>query len=159
MRISDWSSDVCSSDLGGFIVASQQYGNGRVVVDGEGSLLDIDASFALSVGHRGTGLLEVTNGADVDVAAVDDATIRIGQNAGSHGTAIIGGAGSTLTTSGTDNSVVVAQNPSSTGSLVVEAGGRVNTLDLRAGRGGDGSITITGSGSEGGGDGKEWVDQ
>ena len=58
----------------------------------------------------------------------------------------LSGVGTTLTTSGTDNTVQVGRN-GGTGTLLVDAGAVLSTLQFEVGRDGTGTATITGEGS------------
>src|SRR3546814_8965523 len=65
MRISDWSSDVCSSDLDGTFVCSQELHRRRLAAGGSGAILNIGATFAWTGGpgsaHSAAAKAAVTN--------------------------------------------------------------------------------------------------
>jgi len=101
----------------------------------------------LTVGRDGVGTFNVDNGSTLDLSG-----IRVGENTGSDGTAVIEGAGTELTLSGTLNLGV-----SGTGSMEIRDGARVESLTAITSMGqnadGVGSLLITGAGSifQGGG--------
>src|SRR3546814_6771699 len=96
MRISDWSSDVCSSDLAG----SSQAGKGSIAVDGDGStLLAKSLSVGMQIGRNGPdteGSLSITNGGQVELHGIDSVDVNVGREAGAEGTLTVDGAGSRL---------------------------------------------------------------
>src|SRR3546814_7645023 len=96
MRISDWSSDVCSSDLAG----SSQAGKGSIAVDGDGStLLAKSLSVGMQIGRNGPdteGSLAITNGGQVELHGIDSVDVNVGREAGAEGTLTVDGAGSRL---------------------------------------------------------------
>src|SRR3546814_9503591 len=65
MRISDWSSDVCSSDLDGTFFCSQELHRRRLAAGGSGAILNIGATFAWTGGpgsaHSAAAKAAVTN--------------------------------------------------------------------------------------------------
>src|SRR3546814_20273043 len=79
MRISDWSSDVCSSDLGAITVSG---------ADGAGSASALDAGDELAIASYGTGALTISDGGAVSVGS----KAYIGFYADSIGTLTIGAA-------------------------------------------------------------------
>src|SRR3546814_6394390 len=79
MRISDWSSDVCSSDLGAITVSG---------ADGAGSASALDAGAELAIASYGTGALNISDGGAVSVGS----KAYIGFYADSTGTLTIGAA-------------------------------------------------------------------
>jgi T5SS/PEP-CTERM-associated repeat protein len=73
--------------------------------------------------------------------------VNIGAESGGSGTVTVTGLDSSLTTKGLDNEVSVGAVTSSTGSLLIEDGAKLNTLLLQVGEGGTGTATITGTDS------------
>ena len=92
--------------------------------------------------HLGDGTLTIESGADVTAR-----WIWVGDDEGSEGTVTVTGSGSTLTTTGTDNGIVVGDE--GTGTLEVLDGGLVETLVFEVGRSGVGRAVIRGVAADG----------
>src|SRR3546814_15795751 len=109
MRISDWSSDVCSSDLGvnedttepGLTLAFEEGSIGNLVVDGDGSMIELtqvapsdtgNGTFGpfLQVGRLGEGNMTVSGGADVRLEG-DSARFTLGHFVTGDGPALVDG--------------------------------------------------------------------
>ena len=92
--------------------------------------------------HLGDGTLTIESGAGVTAEA-----IFVGADEGSEGTVTVTGSGSTLTTTGTDNRIVVGDF--GTGTLTIESGADVTAEVVIVGdfEGSEGTVTVTGSGS------------
>lgn len=109
----------------------------KVVVDGASATANVDnVTYA---GLSGTGALEVTGG-----ALFTGRFLRVGQNAGSHGTLLVEGANSLLNTDSdipdtTDDTVI---GTGGTGVATVSNGGRLNTDQLWVGYQGSGDGTL-----------------
>ncbi len=130
-------------------VGDHEGSKGTVKVTGSGSTLtttstDIGNLFdGILVGVGGTGTLTIESGADVTAHG----RIYVGALEGSEGTVKVTGSGSTLTTTGTDNTVRVGDE--GTGTLEVLDGGLVETLWFDVGRTGVGRAVIRGVAADG----------
>ena len=129
---------------------------GTVSVDGTGSRLEIvetgnggllDWGPSLEIGEAGEAEMSVTAGGNVLVSG-NMSEIIIGRDAGSDGNLTIRGAGSVVTSTGTDNFNSIGYNEGSKGALSIENGGAFEGLMLEVGRFGDGKVTVTGAGSK-----------
>jgi T5SS/PEP-CTERM-associated repeat protein len=133
------------------VVGDQAGSFGYVCVSGPNADFDvgsIDISGSLVVSNAGTGELRIENGAKITITSDNFDNLIIGGASGGKGTVIVSGAGSTLTTIGTDNTIQVGQALGSTGYLLVEDGAVVSTLELDIGRFGTGQVDIVGAGSQ-----------
>ena len=81
-----------------------------------------------AVGNLGTGSLTVFSGGSVTVAADGINNLDVGAAAGGSGAVVVLGAGSSLVTTGIDNTVQVGRVGA--GTLVAASGGRIETLKL-----------------------------
>ena len=131
-------------NAGGLIVGPGYVGslgtNGTLVLR-NGATVNA-AGKLIIVGHLGVGngTVRIESGARMEAR-----TIIIGDGAGSRGTVTVTGSGSTITTAGTENSVVVGNEGH--GTLNVLDGGLVETLRLDVARSGVGRMVIRGNGS------------
>jgi T5SS/PEP-CTERM-associated repeat protein len=102
----------------------------------------LNATAGSFVGSDGTGFFRVEGGAMAffDSNGFDNLDVGLGPT--SDGTVEVAGAGSSISTTGTDNTIQVGRD--STGVITVFAGATVNTLQLEAGRFGTGTINIEG---------------
>src|SRR3546814_6044116 len=133
MRISDWSSDVCSSDLAG----SSQAGKGSIAVDGDGStLLAKSLSVGMQIGRNGPdteGSLAITNGGQVELHGIDSVDVNVGREAGAEGTLTVDGAGSRLFIhSALDPRLRLGRDGTSEGHATLQNGGEIEILGSRA---------------------------
>jgi len=131
---------------GGLIIGDFQGGNGVVSVVGEGSVISVDSNGGAAVGLEGTGTLMILEGGKVEIQSDGFNNLRIGETEYGAGDVIVSGSGSTLATSGTDNTIQVGYYGG--GVLTVSDGGLVTTLYLGIGRYGDGVMTIQDDGSK-----------
>ena len=116
--------------------------NGTVVVR-NGATIDAEDKWLAVGDESGTeGTLRIESGANVTARAV-----VIGLDAGSQGTVTVTGSGSSLTTVGTDNRVVVGDK--GTGTLHVLDGGLVDTLRFNVAESGVGRVVIRGVAADG----------
>ena len=119
-------------------------GPGTVVVR-NGALIDASGK-GIGIGvnsqYVGVGILNVESGADVRATQ-----FVIGDDEGSRGTVTVTGAGSTLTTTGTNDYLHVGDD--GTGTLTIESGADVRATRVVIGddAGSRGTVTVTGSGS------------
>src|SRR3546814_5493623 len=86
------------------------------------------------------GQSTMPGGAQETVISDNFDNLMIAAQAGSTGALLIDGAGTTVTTTGVDNTVQVGWAGS--GTLTVQSGAALKTLQLEAGRSGTGTITI-----------------
>ena len=116
--------------------------NGTVVVR-NGATIDAEDKWLAVGDESGTvGTLRIESGADVTARRV-----TIGLDAGSRGTVTVTGSGSSLTTVGTDNIVLVGDE--GTGTLHVLDGGLVDTLRFLVAQSGVGRAVIRGVATDG----------
>ena len=106
--------------------------------------IDIGA-YGLIVGLGGRGTATIGGGSVVNSSGGYH-SVKIGENAGSVGTLTVTGAGSELNAIGIDNAIQVGRN-GGTGTLNVLAGGLATTLNLYAGRNGNGTVNVSGANS------------
>jgi len=134
-----------------FFVADQPGSTGSVIVDGEGSLLDIGDDVRL--GDNGAGTMEIRNGGDVTTAPT--AFFEVSAFGGGSGDLTVTNPGSTLTVGGY---LSVGDEGAADGTLLIDDGGVVATEDdhvyiARASSSSTGVITVqdlnTGDGSAG----------
>src|SRR3546814_16880445 len=92
------------------------------------------------------GQSTMPGGAQETVISDNLENLMIAARAGSTGALLIDGAGTTVTTTGVDNTVQVGWAGS--GTLSVQSGAALKTLQLEAGRSGTGTITIQGDGTD-----------
>ena len=120
--------------------------NGDVLVDGEGPVNQVpfDAS-TLVVGESGQGQVSASGGATFEFTSNNFDNVEVGSTPDGEGTLNLTGPGTKLKTLGTDNAVFVGREGQ--GTLRVEAGAEVSTLELSVGRNGNGEAHITGLGS------------
>ena len=136
----------------GLIVGKEAGSVGRVDVDNQGiynpSELRItgDNNF-LTVGGKGEGDVTVQAGGKVLVSGVNSEII-VGQGDGGDGNLTVMGAGSIVTSTGTNNFNSIGFGANSKGAMTVENGGAFEGLMLEVGRDGDGTLTVTGAGSK-----------
>src|SRR3546814_8153894 len=82
MRISDWSSEVCSSDLGGssrLNIGQREGSDGMLTVTGSGSVVSIHGTDNGSqVGNSGTGTLNVADGGRIEALDVSGGDLGTG---------------------------------------------------------------------------------
>ena len=128
------------------IIGNQAGSSGVATVSGAGSELNI-GSGGLTVGNAGTGALSVSAGGGVTIASDGFNNLSVGGEAGGDGSVTVSGAGSRLVTTGLDNTVQIGRASGAAGTLLVEAGGQLETLHFEVGREGEGTATVTGSGS------------
>ncbi len=136
----------------GAIVGNQAGSNGSTTVDG--GALNVGAD-QLVIGNEGSGSLTVLNGGTVTTdngvndinSAGNFQDVVIGNAATGTGTVTVTGAGTSLSTNGSDNTIMVGRN-GATGTLNVENGGSVETLWLEVSRdNSSGTVNVDGAGS------------
>ena len=119
---------------------------GEVLVDGN----QVDAiptnGSAFTIGNNGSGSAALTDGEGRTFTSDNLDNVNIGAQSGSDGTLTLQGAGTDIVTAGTGNTVQVGRVGK--GSLVVDNGAEVSTLQFEVGRRGDGDATISGQGSK-----------
>ncbi|NIA70460.1 cadherin-like domain-containing protein [Pelagibius litoralis] len=139
----DNGASVVKSGPGGFFnLGETATGQGALEVTG-GSQLSVEGSTAIGV--FGTGEATISGGATAIFESDGFDNLVVAAEAGSAGTLVIEGPGTTVTTRGEDNTVQVGRG--GTGELVVSGGASLSTLQLEAGREGTGTITIQGAGT------------
>jgi T5SS/PEP-CTERM-associated repeat protein/autotransporter-associated beta strand protein len=107
-------------------IATNAGSSGSALVDGAGSVWTTEN---LRVGEGGAGSLTVRNGGDVNVTAMNTASVRIGDDSTmAIGTLLVTGSGSTFTTA-TGGDMVIG-NVGSTGTVTVANGGLVDIADV-----------------------------
>lgn len=148
-----------SATLGDTVVGNDEGATGSVLVTGEGTRLETGAANTLTVGDRGTGVLEILDGADASVGNLEIGGANdIGSNEGpasASGRARISGTGTTLQVAG---ELAIADDNS--GTLLVDNGAAVRAGSVRFERSRGtssnpsgssteipGSLTITGAGT------------
>jgi len=111
---------------------------GTITASGAGSAITIvGASGGIAVANTGTGNLTVEAG-----AALTADSLNIGQNAGSHGTVVVTGAGTTVnTTAGQYQNILVGND--GTASFTVASQAVVTTTNMEVGNNFDAGITDT----------------
>jgi T5SS/PEP-CTERM-associated repeat protein len=126
----------------GVYIGDMANGNGRILVTGQNSELEVAGEgTAIVVGNRGTGDLDVEAG-----GAVTTNRLIVGDTG--TGTLDVTGQGSEINVLGEDSYFSIANGAGSTGTVTVSNGAEVNGLDLRIGRAGEGSLTLTGAGTK-----------
>ena len=117
-------------------------GSGSVTVRNGGFVDATGSTIAVAASSGTTGALVIESGADVMAT-----NVVVGRDADASGTVTVTGSGSMLTTTGTDNAVVVGGE--GTGTLEVLDGGLVETLWFDVGRSGAGRAVIRGIAADG----------
>ncbi|CAN0361780.1 unnamed protein product, partial [Ectocarpus sp. 13 AM-2016] len=135
---------VSNSGPGGFFfVGDAATAEGTLRVTG-GSALSVEGGTAIGV--FGTGNATIDGGSTVVLDSDGFDNLSIGEQEGSTGSLLVDGLGTTVTTTGTDNTVQVGRF--GTGDLTVQGGASLSTLQLEAGRGGEGTVTIQGNSTD-----------
>ena len=125
--------------------------SGEVLVDGASRSEIPLVAGNIVVGDTSIGSLSADNGTDFRLSADrtfsdgDIGNLILGRTPNSEGTVTLSGDGTSLETAGANNSVQAGLN--GTGTLNINNGARVNTLQLEAGRNGTGDINVSGNGT------------
>ena len=115
---------------------------GEVLENGTAVTTLASPASATDVGGGSAGFLGVTDGTSLVFESGAFDNLQAGANDGGTGTILISGAGSTVVTRGTDNTIQIGRIAD--GTLLVSDGAQVETLQLEAGREGRGDILISG---------------
>ena len=137
-------------DGAGFSFAALRIGvqdgsSGIVTVTGAGSLVSVGGGpgSAIFVGDGGEGLLDVSEGAQVQALTLD-----VGTNAGADGTVLLDGAGTVMTIGDPaaidDGGVFIGSFGGGRGSMTVSGGARLEAFNLQVARGQTGPGTPQG---------------
>jgi T5SS/PEP-CTERM-associated repeat protein len=129
--------------------------NGAMVeVTGDYASVTVGAGWDITKGGQmADGTLLIESGGKLTITESGDNDSRsggfiVGNGDHAEGSATVTGAGSQLNVLGMDSFIAVAHDAGSKGEMVVAAGAEVYGLDLRVGRGGEGSMTIMGVGTK-----------
>lgn len=119
-----------------------------------GNVLENDSAIAqltspvgtIDVGTSTAGFLGITGGTSLTIESDGFDNLQAGTAVGGSGTIILSGTGTSVVTRGTDNTTQVGRVGE--GVLLVSNGARLETLQLEAGREGQGEVLISGQGTE-----------
>ncbi|HET6156890.1 MAG TPA: cadherin-like domain-containing protein [Dongiaceae bacterium] len=126
----------------GSVVLAHLGGSGAVIVSGSGSTLQVDGTYGdIIVGRYGQGTFLVQSSGHVEARYFE-----VGHVGGGVGDVVVSGTGSQLITAGEDNQIGVGREGA--GTLIVQEGGLVKTLNLQIGRYGSGAVSIDGAGTQ-----------
>lgn len=99
----------------------------------------------VEVGRDAPGFLGVTGATGLRIASDGFDNIEVGSQPAGTGTMVVSGPDTSVTTTGTDNTVQVGRHGE--GTLLVERGASMGTLQFEVARNGSGTATITGAGT------------
>ena len=115
---------------------------GTVIVRNDATIDATDKLFIVGDGATGTGTLRIEGGADLTAAR-----FIVGYRPGWVGTVAVTGSGSTLTTTGIDNEILVGHHGTGTLSILEGADVTARRVIIANAAGSRGTMTVTGAGS------------